>query len=629
MIRAGLFLAGLCLPAAALAAPILSPVWQDGAVIQRDKPVVVEGTAAPGTTVSGSLGSAQASARAATDGTFALTFAALPASADPVTLSVRDSTGSATVADIVVGDVWLCSGQSNMAWTVAAGLNGFNNIGVSADPLLRMLTVPLDTAAQPVKAFGGKVAWEKASPETTGRFSAACYYMLRDLRKATGVPQGAVHSSWGGSQIRAWLTPEAGRVLYGAEQMALLDSYGKDPLAAVTVFAPSWEQWYRGASGGMEPWRNPEVLDWRPVPKISPWTAWGEGAPAAIGNVWFRRTIELTPEQAAAGGTLNIGIIDDLDATWVNGRPVGINHGWSTEREYRIPAGYLRAGANEVVFSANNSWGAGGMQSAADRLSFAVEGGERISLAEGWRYAETSVREIPPRAPWDANAGIGVMHNRMIAPIGRFAMKGAAWYQGESDVDLPGYPDRLRELFAGWRRQFGADMRVLVVQLANYGATASQPTESGWGALREDQRKAVAADANAALVASLDIGEPTDIHPANKVVLGQRLALAAQGKPMPMPLSAERSGNDVTVTFGGVEGSLESLSGAALAFELCGETQDTCRFAPGTASGNTVRLPANGRPVTRVRHAWADSPVVNTYDKRAIPVPGFEIAVSE
>jgi sialate O-acetylesterase len=139
----------------------------------------------------------------------------------------------------------------------------------------------------------------------------------------------------------------------------------------------------------------------------------------------------------------------------------------------------------------------------------------------------------------------------------------------------------------------------------------------------------VAADANAALVASLDIGEPTDIHPANKVVLGQRLALAAQGQPMPMPLSARRTGNEVTVTFSGVEGSLESLSGAALAFELCGATQESCRFATGTASGNAVRLPADGRPVTRVRHAWADSPVVNTYDKRALPVPGFEIAVSE
>src|SRR5690606_11445487 len=142
----------------------------------------------------------------------------------------------------------------------------------------------------------------------------------------------------------------------------------------------------------------------------------------------------------------------------------------------------------------------------------------------------------------------------MIAPVGRIALAGAAWYQGESDVGIPGYRDRQRELFAGWRRQFGEGMRVLVVQLANYGPTASEPVESGWAALREDQRQAVLADPNAALVTAIDIGDRTDIHPTNKVVLGQRLALAAQGKALPMPLHARLSGETLTVTFSGVEG---------------------------------------------------------------------------
>src|SRR5690606_3783550 len=160
------------------------------------------------------------------------------------------------------------------------------------------------------------------------------------LRTALDIPVGAVHSSWGGSQIRAWLTREAGAALYGEAQMALLDGFGEDPLAAVTAFAPLWEEWYRTASGGTEPWRDPGVRAWQPGPRIGPWTAWGEGAPPAIGNVWFRRTIELTPEQAAAGGELNIGIVDDLDATWINGRPLGVTHGWSTERKYRVPGEY-------------------------------------------------------------------------------------------------------------------------------------------------------------------------------------------------------------------------------------------------------------------------------------------------
>ena len=628
MIRSGLALAALATAGTAGAAPVLTPVWQDHAIVQRGKPVVVEGTAVPSARVNGTLGSASATATAAADGTFTLRFPAREASADPVALTVTDETGTTTVSDILVGDVWLCSGQSNMAFTVAAGLNGFNNIQASEDPLLRMLTVPLDTAAKPVREFGGDVEWLRAGPETTGGFSAACYYMLKDLRAELGIPTGAVHSSWGGSQIRAWVTPEAGKVLYGEDQMALLDRFGSDPLAAVTAFAPTWEAWWRAAKG-TEPWKNPDALQWRPVPEIGPWTAWGESAPAMVNTVWFRHPVNLTAEQAASGAELNIGIIDDLDATWVNGHPVGISHGWSTEREYAIPPEFLREGRNEIVFAASNSWAGGGMQSSADRLSFKPNSGAAIPLAD-WLYADGDLAEQPPRTPWDANAGIGVMHNRMIAPIGHYAMKGAAWYQGESDVGMAGYDDRLRELFAGWREQFGPDMRMLVVQLANYGPTASEPVASGWGALRQEQLQAVEADENAALVTAIDIGDFRDIHPANKVELGRRLALAAEGTALPMPQSAKLEGETVTVSFSGVEGGLEAWSGPyPLAVELCGETQESCRWANAAVWQDQWLIPlrAGDPPATRVRYAWADSPVVNTYDARDLPLPGFELPI--
>ena len=479
------------------------------------------------------LGGYHAAADADSDGHFAVTFPARAASAEAVALHVSDGSDTvATAENLVIGDVWLCSGQSNMAFTVAAGLNGYNNIQSSADPLLRMINVPLDTAASPQREFGGEAEWKAAAPDTTGAFSAACYYMLRDLRETLGIPMGAVHASWGGSQIRPWLTPEGGAALYGADQMALLEGFSDDPLAAVAAFAPVYEAWWRESTGGQEPWNDASGIQWTPVPQIGPWNNW-TGSPLAqngVANVLLRRTISLTAEQAGTGGVLNIGIIDDLDATWVNGHAVGFTHGWGTEREYRVPPESLRAGENEVLVIATNTWSTGGFNSSADRLSFAVEGGERIPLGEGWQYAVAEPPPLPPRAPWDANAGIGVMHNRMVAPVGSFAMTGAAWYQGESDVGIPGYEARMRELFAGWRRQFGADMRMLVVQLADFGPTASEPVESGWAEFRDVQRRGVEADANAALVTALDIGEPTDIHPANKVLLGERLALAARGE---------------------------------------------------------------------------------------------------
>jgi len=618
--------ASLAVPVAANAQPVLSPVWQNHVVIQQDKPVVVEGWTESGAAVNGTLGGDNARATADADGSFSLTFRPRTASADPIVLAVADASGSTQVTDIVVGDVWLCSGQSNMAWSIGASLRGNLIAQGSEDPLLRMLFVPLETAAAPMRDFAGEVSWQSASPETTGSFSAACYFMLRDLRAATEVPQGAVHSSWGGSQIRAWLTPEGGTALYGAEQMALLDGFASDPLAAVTEFAPVWEDWWREATG-REPWSDMSAMDWQPVPEIAPWTSWEEG-PVEIGNVWFRRRLDLTSEQIAGGGVLNIGVIDDLDATWVNGHAVGFTHGWSNERQYTVPREFLQEGTNEIVFAASNSYAGGGMQSEAERLSFTPEGGPAISLAEGWLYADGGVSEMPPRAPWDANAGIGVMHNRMIAPIGNFAMKGAAWYQGESDVGIPGYADRLRELFAGWRRQMGADMQMLVIQLPNYGDTASEPVESGWAQIRADELAAVAADANAALIPTLDVGEAADLHPPDKTAIGQRLALAAQGIALPMPQRASLQADIITVTFSGVEGGLRALSGAyPLGVELCGERQESCRFVLAQANGNTLRIWSDGQPATRVRYAWVDAPVVNLFDGRGIAVPGFELPI--
>jgi sialate O-acetylesterase len=631
MIRTSLVAAALLTAASpALAAPQLAAVWSDHIVVQRDAPIRVEGTAAPRERISGTLGDRSATAQADAQGRFALEFPALPATGDPLTLIVKGADGSAaTISDILVGDVWLCSGQSNMEWPVSASVGGAAAAQASADPGLRLLLVPKDTAAAPQAAFSTPTAWAVASPASTPPFSAACYYMARQLRRDLDIPIGAINSNWGGSQIRAWLDPEAGTALYGAEQMALLSGFAKDPLRAVTAFAPRWEAWWREGTGGQEPWKNPDVLQWLPVPSISPWAGWTGTrlADDTIGNVWFRRTLTLTAEQAAKGGTLAIGVIDDLDTTWINGRIVGNTFGWSTEREYAIPPGYLRAGANEIVFAASNSYGPGGFQSTADKLAFTVDGGERIPLGEGWRYAIGALREMPPRAPWDANAGIGVMHNRMIAPLGRFVMAGAAWYQGESDVGVPGYADRLRELFAGWRRQFGADMRMLVVQLPNYETVAERPVAAGWAEVREQQRRAVAADRNAALIPTLDVGLRHDLHPPDKLQVGLRLAAAAQGKAMPMPLHARTEGDAVVIAFAGVEGGLHSWSGPPLGVELCGETQDSCRYAVAKVDGDRLVIAGDGRAATRVRYAWADAPVVNVFDARPIPVPGFELEI--
>ena len=615
----------------ALATPSLSPLWSDHAVIQRDRPVIVEGTAKPGEKVSGTLGGATASATAGQDGSFVLTFPARSTSSDPVALTVTGANGtSATVSDLLVGDVWLCGGQSNMEFSLWNSAGGPLAAQQAADDGLRVLMIPKVTALTPQKDFGGPVKWAAASPDSVKDFSGACYFMARQLRRDLKVPIGAIHSNWGGSQIRAWLTPEGGAKLYGADAMAQLEQYATDPLAAVTAFAPEWEKWWSDRDH-QSPWTNPDALEWQPVPQISAWGEW-KGTPLATngnGNVWMRRTVTLTPAQARAGGTLNIGLVDDIDMTFVDGHPVGNTSSWSDERHYRVPASYLKAGANEILVLVTNSYGAGGMESKPDRLSFDVAGGARIPLGEGWRYSISKITDYPPRAPWDGIAGIGVMYNRMIAPFGHFAMAGMAWYQGESDVGIPGYASRLRELFAGWRQQIGADAKMLVVQLPNWGPVEEHPTASDWAEIRNEQFKAVAADKNAALIPTLDIGENTNLHPTDKLDVGLRLALAAEDKALIMPVSAKRNGGAIVVGFSGVESGLHTWSsGHAIGVELCAERQESCRYAPATASANTLSIADDGKPATRVRYAWIDSPVVNLYDARALPVPGFELPIT-
>ncbi|WP_241127102.1 sialate O-acetylesterase [Novosphingobium terrae] len=616
---------------AAEAGLALAPIWGDHAVIQRDRPIMVEGWTAPKRAVSASLGEAHASGTSDPSGHFALRFPARPASDAGVTLTVSAGSDTAKASDLLVGDVWLCSGQSNMEYPVARALNGPGEVAAAGDGGLRLLTVPKTIAMQPRTSFGGPVSWAASSPQTAANFSAACYFMARDLRKALHVPIGAIHSSWGGSQARAWLSPQAGLKLYGAEDMAMLQAFARDKLDAVSRFAPRWQEWYRGATRGSEPWRQPDSLAWSAVPKISGWLGW-EGTPLATkatGTIWLRRQITLTPEQAAAGAALKLGVLDDMDMTFVNGHPVGNSFGWDYERDYAVPPAYLHPGVNEIMVAVTNSYADGGFQSKPEVLLLAIKGGASIPLAEGWRFSISGAQTYPPRAPWDANGGIGVMHNNMIAPLGALALKGVAWYQGESDVDEPGYRQRLSALIDGWRGQFGTDVRVLVVQLANYGPVQKGAVASNTARLRDDQRFVAAQAPGAALVTAIDLGESSDIHPANKETLGDRLALAARGVPMPMPLSAQREGSAIRLRFSGVEGGLHAWSGVGpLGFELCGHDGRDCRLVAATVEGDSVLLPDAGDAEV-VRYAWADSPRVNLYDGRDLPVPGFEMAVTD
>lgn len=348
----------------------------------------------------------------------------------------------------------------------------------------------------------------------------------------------------------------------------------------------------------------------------------------------MRERVTLTPGEAAQGATLSLSAIDDLDWTFVNGVPVGGKNDPANPRSYPVPQGLLKPGPNEILVFVRNVWGGGGLAGPADAFSLKFADDHSKALATGWQYARIADNVGDPSTPpWSNSSGVSTIYNAMVAPLGPLQLKGVAWYQGEADVGKPGYDKRLAAWMSNWRTQFrDRNLPFLIIGLAGWGKPVSHPVESGWASLINEQRLAVVHDARTALISAIDLGEPADIHPANKQEVGRRLALAAhqlvyrdKGNVGPVPVSAVRSGNAVVVTF---SKPLQILSGGnANAFELCGAAVGACSYADARVDGNKVVLTGNGQPVTRVRYAWGDYPVVNLYDQDMLPAPVFELPV--
>ena len=618
---------------AAAATPRLDSLFGDHAVIQRGQPIRVTGSADAGEALTVKLGDQSSAVRADRAGRWATTFPAL-ASGTGISLEVRGASGSASAQDIAVGDVWLCSGQSNMEFPVSGALNGAGEAAASADPGLRLLVIPKQAVPGPVTSFAGPLAWQVATSASVAPFSAACYFMARKLRADRHVPMGLIDASWGGTAIRSWIelaTNSAG----GGDDFVLLRQFQSKPAEANARFAPTWEAWWH-AQSSISPWASPAGLDWHPM-KVGYWENWGDPRFASFdGMVWAQSSVTLTATEAAQAATLSLGIVDEIDETWVNGVAVGNTFGWDVKRHYSLPGGLLRTGENRITVNLIDSSGFGGFAGPESELVLKLADGTVKPLAPRLQYSVVTPRPgDAPRPPWDAAAGPSLIHNGMIAPLGRVPVAGIAWYQGESDAgSAVGYDAKLSSLISGWRRQFGsAATPFLVVGVANFGAASSSPSPSGWAEIRDAQRRVAAADPMVALIPAVDLGDRLDIHPANKQEVGRRLAAAAEaladGKPKPglVPFSASRGPGGVVITFGGVTGMLHGWNGRPLGFELCGPAQASCRYADARAVGSTVILADDGRPASRVRFAWSDSPVTNLYDDAPLPVPGFEIPI--
>jgi len=620
---------------------LLHPLFQDHVVLQRDRPIAVYGETVPDAAVTVTLAGATAETRADSNGRWRARLPPL-AAGGPYTLTASANGETSIARDTLVGDVFFCSGQSNMAFSQRQAQGAADDARSAADPGIRHFSVPGASSLTPQPTVAGNPRWIVASPETVGGFSAVCYYFARELKKTVNVPVGLVTAAFGGARLRNFTGEETLRQLgLESEDLDILDLYRQDPAAAIRRWAARWESWWTAVRPkGGRPWTaGHDDRSWAAAPPaLGPWALWtGTNPDGFIGQRWMRTTVTLTPEQAAKpGATLDLGSVNQEDETWLNGTYAGASS-FSNRTRYAIQPGVLKTGVNVIATNIYCGWRDCGLRGPAENRAIRFADGSSVPLANTWKYEDVADGLIGPRLPWGPVHGMTQHYNGMIAPLGAYTFRGAVWYQGESDVHFPGsyYKSTLLGMMGERRRQFeDPELPFLLVQLPGYGPSPAQPTPSTWAGLREAQRQAVLADRHSAIAVTLDLGDTADLHPTNKRDVGRRLSIAARhliyGERIPPsgPVvdGVERRGSALVVSFRDVTGALTLRSDSPGGFELCGDTQASCRWADASVQGSSVTL-ANARGATRVRYAWGGSPACPLTDASGLPAGPFEIAI--
>lgn len=606
-------------------------MFSDGAVVQRDRPLPVWGWATPGAKVEVVFDGRSAKVTADRDGAWRVKLPA-HAAGGPFVLDVHERDGdSVTVRDVLVGDVWLASGQSNMEWPVEQAQDAEQEIARANDSRIRHFKVPKSWSGKPeARLTGGQ--WRSASPQAVGQFSAVAYYFARELRARSDVPIGIIDSTWGGSNIEAWMDASSQGVDAATMAAKMRDVRAADERALASA-RQLMARWPEGADDASWQAAALDDHDWDTLPVPALWET--AGYTGMDGVAWYRTTFELSAEEAAAGVVLGLGMIDDSDEAWVNGQPIGgLKNRWNTPREYRVEPQALRAGINHLAVRVTDTGGGGGIHGDANLVYVQPQDAARRALPASWKFRPAKVTVAMQD---DKNQVETLLFNQMIHPLQPYPLRGFIWYQGEANAFATDVAYRYRDQFPTLIRAWRADWKqrnlpFLWVQLANFRSSADTATESPWAMLRESQSRTLELPATAQVV-TIDIGDPADIHPLNKQEVGRRLALAARhvvyGESLvysgPVYRAAKFDGGSVRIKFD-MQGSALTTRGnqAVQGFEVAG---DDHVFHPARAviKGNSVVVSSDAVVQPRaVRYAWSDNPEqANLANQEGLPASPF------
>jgi sialate O-acetylesterase len=625
--------------------PFLHPLFSDHVVLQRGVRFPVWGWTTPGARVDVSMNGREANAVADAQGRWTARLGPFDAGG-PYTLTVRGP-HSVTLNDVLVGDVWLASGQSNMEMGVTQVSNAREEVAHADYPQIRLFQVPKVAATSPRETVDAR--WLVCTPANVaaggwGGFSAVAYFFGRRLHKELGVPIGLIHSSWGGTAAEGWVSAESLRTMREfAPAVEDLDKAWADSKKSPADYDKQLEEWWAsndpGSAAGRV-WSEPslDASEWKSMRLPQFWE--DAGLPAYDGVVWFRKTFELPREWAGRDLTLSLGPVDDRDTTFVNGVRVGGLSQWDAPRSYRVSAAILKPGANTIAVRVLDTGVGGGVYGKPEQLKIepADGGATPLSLAGEWSYrASVALGDLKTQPPQQGDNDFSVpviRYDGMIAPLLPFAIKGAIWYQGETNVGRAAQYERLLPLLIrDWRARFQAgDFPFLIVQLANYLERRDAPADSEWARLREAQLHVSRGVKNSGLAVTIDIGDAKDIHPKDKQDVGARLALEALSKVYgrrvessgPAYRRMKIEGDRVRVYFDHAEGGLVTKDGARpTGFAVAG-ADGRFVWADASIEGDEVLLSSSEvkRPAA-VRYAWADNPACNLYNRAGLPASPF------
>ena len=617
----------------------LPSIFSDNMVLQQGKPIPVHGTAAPSEKIVVEICGQREEATADAAGNWQVILEPLARQSEPTNMHVT-GTNSVTIENVVIGDVWLASGQSNMEMRVNGVNNAAEKIKAADYPEIRFFMVSRDLASSPRKDTAGK--WLVCTPETVSDFSAAAYFFAQELHTSYGVPTGVINSAVGSSSCEAWTPSDVLRA----------DKALPQPASIPPEEYPDWKtydavqkQIYEAAAH-KDPGIKPECLPWAtPEYDASAWkdfTVPGSMESRGMnidGAVWFRTEVELPAAWAGKSAHLYLGPITQNSVAFVNGTEIGRlenNRRQWVFRTHEIPGQLVKAGRNVVAVRIFNEVGQGGFHpSYPAPLRIYQDGAGEVLLPMTWK-CQVELGLEPAKLARNLPLGYHVpsaLFNAMIAPFTQFPVRGFLWYQGESNA---GRWEQHTVLFpamiASWRKLWGDEtLPFYFVQLASYQARREEPCDEPWAFMRESQTKTLALP-HTGMAVTIDIGDATNVHPKNKQDVGKRLALWAKRDCYgdtdtvvsgPLFVSSAVEGNRIRINFTHLGGGLESRGGELKGFAVAGPDK-VFRWAKAKIDGDSVLVWNEKIPApTFVRYAWASNPECNLYNAAGLPAVPF------